>query len=140
MTLSFSGAENFENVDVLLVNKQTGEQLNLKNESSYKFAFDANTAKGSLFIRFQSSSETATGAAMACDSSLKIFSAGSKVKVIGSADNTISEVSVFDAAGRTIVSQKLGNAIEYESAAVSGNVVVKVVSERGTTVQKLSIR
>ena len=140
MTLSFSGAENFENVDVLLVNKQTGEQLNLKNESSYKFAFDANTAKGSLFIRFQSSSEIATGAAMACDSSLKIFSAGSKVKVIGSADNTISEVSVFDAAGRTIVSQKLGNAIEYESAAVSGNVVVKVVSERGTTVQKLSIR
>ena len=139
VTLSFSGAENFENVDVLLVNKQTGEQLNLKNESSYKFAFDANTAKGSLFIRFQSSSEIA-GAAMASDSSLKIFSAGSKVKVIGSADNTISEVLVFDAAGRTIVSQKLGNATEYESAAVSGNVVVKVVSERGTTVQKLSIR
>ena len=77
---------------------------------------------------------------MASDSSLKIFSAGSKVKVIGSADNTISEVSVFDAAGRTIVSQKLGNATEYESAAVSGNVVVTVVSERGTTVQKLSIR
>ncbi|MCM8872364.1 MAG: leucine-rich repeat domain-containing protein [Paludibacteraceae bacterium] len=140
VTLSFSGAENFENVDVLLINKQTGEQLNLKNESSYKFAFDANTAKGSLFIRFQSSSEIATGAAMASDSSLKIFSAGSKVKVIGSADNTISEVSVFDAAGRTIVSQKLGNATEYESAAMSGNVVVKVVSERGTTVQKLSIR
>ena len=140
VTLSFSGAENFENVDVLLVNKQTGEQLNLKNESSYKFAFDANTAKGSLFIRFQSSSEIATGAAMASDSSLKIFSAGSKVKVIGSADNTISEVSVFDAAGRTIVNQKFGNATEYESAAVSGNVVVKVVSERGTTVQKLSIR
>ncbi|MBO6005403.1 MAG: leucine-rich repeat domain-containing protein, partial [Paludibacteraceae bacterium] len=140
INLSFTGAESYENVDVILINKQTNEQVNLKDESSYKFAFDANTAQGSLFIRFQASAEVTTSAAQTIGEDVRIFGAGSKVKVIGSESNKIIEVAVIDAAGRTVSHKKLGGVTEYESDALTGSFVVKAVCENGTKTVKVNIR
>ncbi|MBO7338173.1 MAG: leucine-rich repeat domain-containing protein, partial [Paludibacteraceae bacterium] len=140
INLSFTGAESYENVDVILINKQTNEQVNLKDESSYKFAFDANTAQGSLFIRFQASAEVTTSAAQTIGEDVRIFGAGSKVKVIGSESNKIIEVAVIDAAGRTVSHKKLGGVTEYESDALTGSFVVKAVCENGTKTAKVNIR
>ena len=62
ITLTFKGAESFENVDVLLVNRQTGEEINLKDESSYTYVFDSTNATGNLYIVFRESEQITTSA------------------------------------------------------------------------------
>lgn len=69
ITLTFKGAESFENVDVLLVNRQTGEEINLKDESSYTYEFDSTNATGNLYIVFREreSEQITTSAEVAQD-------------------------------------------------------------------------
>lgn len=58
--LGFTGADNFEDIDVTLINAKTGEQQNLKSNSEYTLAFDGSATDKYLFVEFKSSNSGVT--------------------------------------------------------------------------------
>lgn len=147
--LTFKGAESFENVNVTLVNKKTGEEINLKDENKYKFIFTKDEAETTLVLRFTSDEEIATDAeqteadASGCD--VQIFTKGNNtVRVMSSSSNQIREVSIFDASGKLIAKEvATGNGVTVMDKVLNAgarNVVVTAVTDNCVKTEILQLK
>jgi hypothetical protein len=147
--LTFKGAESFENVNVTLVNKKTGEEINLKDENKYKFIFTKDEAETTLVLRFASDEEITTDAEQAeadasgCD--VQIFTKGNNtVRVMSSSSNQIREVSIYDAAGKLIAKEvATGNGVTVMDKVLNAgarNVVVTAVTDKCVKTEILQLR
>ncbi len=147
--LTFKGAESFENVNVTLVNKKTGEEINLKDENKYKFIFTKDEAETTLVLRFTSDEEIATDAEQAeadasgCD--VQIFTKGNNtVRVMSSSSNQIREVSIFDASGKLIAKEvATGNGVTVMDKVLNAgarNVVVTAVTDNCVKTEILQLK
>ena len=147
--LTFKGAESFENVNVTLVNKKTGEEINLKDENKYKFIFTKDEAETTLVLRFTSDEEITTDAEQAeadasgCD--VQIFTKGNNtVRVMSSSSNQIREVSIFDASGKLIAKEvATGNGVTVMDKVLNAgarNVVVTAVTDNCVKTEILQLK
>lgn len=147
--LTFKGAESFENVNVTLVNKKTGEEINLKDENKYKFIFTKDEAETTLVLRFTSDEEIATDAEQAeadasgCD--VQIFTKGNNtVRVMSSSSNLIKEMSIFDASGKLIAKEvATGNGVTVMDKVLNAgarNVVVTAVTDNCVKTEILQLK
>ncbi|MCM8873158.1 MAG: Ig-like domain-containing protein [Paludibacteraceae bacterium] len=147
--LTFKGAESFENVNVILVNKKTGEEINLKDENKYKFSFTKDEAETTLVLRFTSDEEIATDAEQAeadasgCD--VQIFTKGNNtVRVMSSSSNQIREVSIFDASGKLIAKEvATGNGVTVMDKVLNAgarNVVVTALTDNCVKTEILQLK
>lgn len=147
--LTFKGAESFENVNVTLVNKKTGEEINLKDENKYKFIFTKDEAETTLVLRFTSDEEITTDAEQAevdasgCD--VQIFTKGNNtIRVMSSSSNQIREVSIFDASGKLIAKEvATGNGVTVMDKVLNAgarNVVVTAVTDNCVKTEILQLR
>lgn len=147
--LTFKGAESFENVNVTLVNKKTGEEINLKDENKYKFIFTKDEAETTLVLRFASDEEITTDAEQAetdasgCD--VQIFTKGNNtVRVMSSSSNQIREVSIYDAAGKLIAKEvATGNGVTVMDKVLNAgarNVVVTAVTDNCVKTEILQLK
>lgn len=147
--LTFKGAESFENVNVTLVNKKTGEEINLKDENKYKFIFTKDEAETTLVLRFASDEEITTDAEQAeadasgCD--VQIFTKGNNtVRVMSSSNNLIKEMSIFDAAGKLIAKEvATGNGVTVMDKVLNAgarNVVVTAVTDNCVKTEILQLK
>lgn len=147
--LTFKGAESFENVNVILVNKKTGEEINLKDENKYKFSFTKDEAETTLVLRFTSDEEITTDAEQAeadasgCD--VQIFTKGNNtVRVMSSSSNQIREVSIFDASGKLIAKEvATGNGVTVMDKVLNAgarNVVVTAVTDNCVKTEILQLK
>ncbi len=147
--LTFKGAESFENVNVTLVNKKTGEEINLKDENKYKFIFTKDEAETMLVLRFTSDEEITTDAEQAeadasgCD--VQIFTKGNNtVRVMSSSSNQIREVSIFDASGKLIAKEvATGNGVTVMDKVLNAgarNVVVTAVTDNCVKTEILQLK
>lgn len=147
--LTFKGAESFENVNVTLVNKKTGEEINLKDENKYKFIFTKDEAETTLVLRFASDEEITTDVEQAeadasgCD--VQIFTKGNNtVRVMSSSSNQIREVSIYDAAGKLIAKEvATGNGVTVMDKVLNAgarNVVVTAVTDNCVKTEILQLK
>lgn len=147
--LTFKGAESFENVNVTLVNKKTGEEINLKDENKYKFIFTKDEAETTLVLRFTSDEEITTDAEQAeadasgCD--VQIFTKGNNtVRVMSSSSNQIREVSIFDASGKLVAKEvATGNGVTVMDKVLNAgarNVVVTAVTDNCVKTEILQLK
>lgn len=147
--LTFKGAESFENVNVTLVNKKTGEEINLKDENKYKFIFTKDEAETTLVLRFTSDEEITTDAEQAevdasgCD--VQIFTKGNNtIRVMSSSSNQIREVSIFDASGKLIAKEvATGNGVTVMDKVLNAgarNVVVTAVTDNCVKTEILQLK
>ena len=136
-------------MDVILVNKKTGEEINLKDENTYKFTFTKDEAETTLVLRFGSADEITTDAEQAvaesdgCD--VQIFTKGNNtVRVMSSSNNLIKEISIFDAAGKLIAKEvATGNGVDVLDKVLNAgarNVVVTATTERCVKTEILQLK
>ncbi len=140
--LSFDGAEGFEDVDVYLINTSTGDEIDLKDSSSYQLFVDASTAEGMLFIEFREASAVSEVSEV-ISSEINIYSNNEgEITVISSPSDKIKNVYVMDVLGRQVASLKDVDAasviIPVENA--SAVYVVKVETENNSKEAKLIVK
>ena len=146
VTLAFKGAESFSDVDVILVNNLTGEEVNLKDESTYTLSVANGVDNSTLQIEFRNSVEnisTDANNAAAEESGIQIFvENGNTIRVLCSSDNKINSVEIFSLTGRTITKQDNINTSHFNLTLNSGasTVTVRATTEKGVKVEKVLIR
>lgn len=145
VTLKFKGAESFSDVDVILVNNKTGEEVNLKDESSYMLTVTDSVDNSTLQIEFRNSQDVSTNASdvVADESGIQIFvENGNTIKVLCASDNKINTVEVFGLTGRTITKHDNINSSHFNLTLNSGasTVTVRATTEKGVKVEKVLIR
>ena len=145
ITLTFKGAESFENVDVLLVNRQTGEEINLKDESSYTYEFDSTNATGNLYIVFRESEQITTSAEVAQNDteSINIYAHAGKVNVVTGSHDEITSVMIYDMSGKMLSSDSGLSATKYEKSlggAPNQVVIVKVMTTNGSKTETIILK
>ncbi len=146
--LDITGADNFpDSVGVYLVNTVTGEEVNLRNESS--FALPATLYNdGDLQIElrkkkagfgFGSVSEVENAESQ---NAINIFAADNTIKVIPAKTEPLSHVAVYDETGRLIVSKSLSDVYNASVQLNSGigTVIVRVVSANEVKSEKVFIK
>lgn len=146
MTFAFVGAESFENMDVTFVNKQTGEEVNLKEESAYRFLFNASNKEGVLVVRFSQSENISTRdeQSMVDDEQEINISVvnNNTIRVTSSATDLIQEVSIYDLTGRLIAKVSDINKSVYDRLMNVGHrtYIVKVKTNSGTKSKQVAIQ
>ena len=145
VTLKFKGAESFSDVDVILVNNKTGEEVNLKDESSYMLTVTDSVDNSTLQIEFRNSLDVSTNASdvAADESGIQIFvENGNTIKVLCASGNKINTVEVFGLTGRTITKHDNINSSHFNLTLNSGasTVTVRATTEKGVKVEKVLIR
>ncbi|MBO7337082.1 MAG: T9SS type A sorting domain-containing protein, partial [Paludibacteraceae bacterium] len=146
VTLAFKGAESFSDVDVILVNNLTGEEVNLKDESTYTLSVANGVDNSTLQIEFRNSVEnisTDANNAAAEESGIQIFvENGNTIRVLCSSDNKINSVEIFSLTGRTITKQDNINTSHFNLTLNSGasTVTVRATTEKGVKIEKVLIR
>jgi len=145
ITLTFKGAESFENVDVLLVNRQTGEEINLKDESSYTYVFDSTNATGNLYIVFRESEQITTSAEVAQNDteSINIYAHAGKVNIVTGSHDEITSVMIYDMSGKMLSSDSGLSATKYEKmlgGATHQVVIVKVMTTNGSKTETIILK
>lgn len=145
ITLTFKGAESFENVDVLLVNRQTGEEINLKDESSYTYVFDSTNATGNLYIVFRESEQITTSAEVAQNDteSINIYAHAGKVNIVTGSHDEITSVMIYDMSGKMLSSDNGLGTTKYEKSlggAPNQVVIVKVMTTNGSKTETIILK
>lgn len=143
-----TGADNFpDSVGVYLVNTVTGEEVNLRNESSFALP-DTLYNDGDLQIElrkkkagfgFGSVSEVENAESQ---NAINIFAADNTIKVISTKTEPLSQVAVYDETGRLIVSKILSDVYNASIQLNSGigTVIVRVVSANEVKSEKVFIK
>ena len=146
--LDITGADDFpDSVGVYLVNTVTGEEVNLRNESSFALP-DTLYNDGDLQIElrkkkvgfgFGSVSEVENAESQ---NAINIFAADNTIKVISTKTEPLSQVAVYDETGRLIVSKSLSDVYNASIQLNSGigTVIVRVVSANEVKSEKVFIK
>lgn len=134
--LSFTGASNFEGMDVTLVNTVTGEEQNLKADNVYKLNYDTIMSDASLFVEFRSANTTGLSKennSCSRNKCVQVFAKDkSTISVIGNAGEKIKKVQIYDLNGKQLFGKADINSIEFNVNLPLPRdiVVVQVESER----------
>ncbi|MDR1679771.1 MAG: Ig-like domain-containing protein [Prevotellaceae bacterium] len=142
VTLRIEGANNFaDEVDVYLRNELDASEVELKPQGDF-YAVNINPAEtnGKLWIEFRG---VTTDKLETRDSEITVtVKDGNTIVATASPDNLISEMTVMDETGRTIVRKTGIEATQYEQLMNNGLHVymVRVVTEREVKVAKVLIR
>ena len=133
-------------MDVTFVNKQTGEEVNLKEESAYRFLFNASNKEGVLVVRFSQSENISTRdeQSMVDDEQEINISVvnNNTIRVTSSATDLIQEVSIYDLTGRLIAKVSDINKSVYDRLMNVGHrtYIVKVKTNSGTKSKQVAIQ
>lgn len=142
VTLSFEGAETFDNVEVILINNATGEEINLREETSYEL--DMTKSEGKLFVEFRSTNMTSSDKMETSNSSdVQIFVKDNNlIRTISSPNNLIKEIIVMDEVGRLVKKEQNINAAQHDL--VMNNLtriyIVRAVTEKGVKTAKILVQ
>lgn len=142
LQLSFKQVESYTDIDVHLINTQTGEKINLKENPSYEFEATEVYNEGKLYLEFRKAS-IVTEENITTDQNLQIIvKDNNTIKVISSPNNLIKAVTVLDEIGRIIVIAKDINQAMHEIVMNEGaNVyIVKVLTEAENKTQKVILK
>jgi hypothetical protein len=150
IALNFQGAEEFENIDVVLINRATGDSISLKDVTAYNYAFNAETPENNLFVRFTDANNITTDneevendLADNDAKNIQIFAReGNTIRVMSTSNNPIASVSVFDATGRLIIRRDgIGKSL-FDLTLNSGSraVIVNAVTEKAVKSATIQLR
>ncbi|MBP5136181.1 MAG: T9SS type A sorting domain-containing protein [Paludibacteraceae bacterium] len=139
--LRVSGAEMFpDTIDVFLVNTVTGDEINLRDESSFELP-DTLYSDGDLQIEFRRSAVEVNAAGDEVvlvpeierdfnDNGINIFADNNTIRVTSSKTEPISQVVIYDELGRVVVSKSFPN-VQNASVQLNsgvGSLIVKAVT------------
>lgn len=99
--LEFRGMESFEGMEVKLLNIETGEQQDLKENSEYIVYADGTDMSGKLFIEFRSSSISTQGKqSNSCQGKcVQVYAQNGTLYVSSPASDKIKNISVWEELG-----------------------------------------
>jgi len=145
VALSFTGADSFDGIDVSLINTQTGENQNLKENSTYKYNYDGTNGEGVLFVQFKSANAENTSGVKSntSGSDIQIYDVNKeKIRAISSPDDLIKDIIVYDETGRTIAQTKGIFASGYDVSVDGANhvCIVKVITNKQVKASKIILK
>lgn len=117
--LQFAGADNFEGIDVTLMNTLTGEQQNLKADNVYNLNFDGTQTDGSLFVEFRSANtvtETPESNTCGVNRCIQVFARDkNQIYAISPENEQIKRVTVWESDGKQIYNNINVNTSNFEA-------------------------
>ncbi|MDR3705972.1 MAG: Ig-like domain-containing protein [Paludibacteraceae bacterium] len=145
ISFSFKGADSFDNIDVSLINTKTGENQNLKENSTYKYNYDGTNGEGVLFVQFKSANTESTSGVKSntSGSDIQIYGVNKeKIRAISSPEDLIKDIIVYDESGRTIAQAKEISASWHDVPVESANhvCIVKVITNKQVKVSKIILK
>jgi len=134
INLQFEGVENF--YKLFLLDTQTDAKIDLKETPIY--SFEKTTPDLFLDGRFYLSiNKTPNSDLFPIQDAISIFVNNNKLQIVGNDD--IKEVQVVDMQGRTIlIETNIGNSVYTNYLPNTGIYIVKVLTEQGITVKKVT--
>lgn len=143
INLNFEGANQFNDVEVTLMNTLTGEQQNLKANNNYELDYDGSATDASLFIEFRSANtSTDTPEAQQCELNkcLQVFAQdGKTITAISPSSDKILKMTIWEQDGK-----QLYNKVDIKNTLHSAQLntvckicVVRVETENKTFVIKI---
>jgi hypothetical protein len=145
VALSFKGADSFDGIDVSLINTQTGETQNLKENTTYQYNYDGTNGEGVLFVQFKNANTESTSGVKnsTSESSIQIYALNKeKIRAIGSPADLIKDIIVYDEAGRTIALAKGISTTSHDIHVEGSNhvCIVKVITDKQVKVSKIILK
>lgn len=133
-----NGAENFTDVDVVLVNAQTGEEIDLKQTTSYDFNL-IDGGIGALFIQFRNveiKTELTNEQLINWIDSIHITNTKKTINITSSINNPINDIFVYDCVGHLIKEIRNVNCVNYELIGPSSGVYIINVCSKNICIKK----
>lgn len=144
--LDFNNASSFDGMDVTLINTLTGEQQDLKANSSYEINYNGDATAESLFVEFRTASTTTeTPDANSCGikKCIQVFAKNrNTVSVISPETEKIKKLTVWEQDGKQLYN-KLDldkSEIDAELETNSNVVMVRVETSNRTYVVKVFMK
>lgn len=143
IALNFEGANNFEDVEVTLLNTLTGEQQNLKVNKDYELNYDGTATDASLFVEFRSANtSTDTPEAQQCELNkcLQVFAQDNRtITAISPNTDKILKMTIWEQDGKQLYNKTdIKNTINTAQLTTTCKIcVVRVETETKTFVIKV---
>ena len=142
---TFDGANSFENIDVTLLNTNTGDQQDLKTNNQYSLPYEGETATdGYLFVEFKSAGiATNNKEPEFCENCIRVYQKDHNViGIISRSDDKIQNITVWEQSGIMLYNS---NKVNRSMLDVPVNVrnktcVVRVATEENAYVVKLLMK
>lgn len=146
--LNFSKVESFaDTIDVYLINNVTGEEMNLRDESTYTLAVSDSADNTTLQVEFRKSDNDITTdndeVIDANSSAVQIYVVeGNTIHVASSSANLIESVEVLDMTGRRITKNANIYKPTYDLTLNTGisAVAVRAVTKTGVKIENVLLR
>ncbi len=140
--LTFNGANNFDNIDVFLLNISTGIQQDLKINNQYTLDYEANSATdGFLFVEFRAKDvPTSFEEKEYCENCIQVYQKdGNTIGIISRPDDKINNITIWEQSGIMLYnSNKVDRSeLEVNINVINKTCVVRVATEKNSYVVKL---
>lgn len=142
--LDFIGAQNFEGINVNLINSNTGEMQDLKTNSTYNYDYDGKTSNGSLFVEFRdANTRTKNAESDVCNKCVQVYTDNNNSIVVNSAvGDNIKAITIWEQDGKQLYNSRNINSSNFEFKADSGSpiCVVRITTESRVIVTKVIMK
>ena len=143
VTFSFIGAESFGDLEVTLLNLNTGEEQNLKVNPEYVLNYDSVDTDGYLFIEFRKAGTyTNVNEEKDCIRCIRVYQKDNKtIGVESPIDDKIDNITVWEQSGKMLYNKfQINHTVHNISVSPHQACVVRVATESSTYVVKLLMK
>ncbi len=142
INLEFVGADEFDDVEVTLLNTMTGEQQNLKTDGDYELEYDGSTTDASLFVEFRAANtvtDTPESEMCGLHKCIQVYAQDDVIYAISSEDDPIKSMTIWEDAGKQLYNADEINKSEFSAHLTTSSqiCVVRVETEQRTMVIKV---
>lgn len=141
--LNFEGLENFEETELTLINTETGEQQNLKENSEYTLYADGRNLDGNLFIEFRSAQNTSNEHQnkICTDNCMQAYFKNGNFYANTSASDKIKTITIWDELGLQLYRNSNLNHVNFdiELNTKSKVCVARIETELGVHIVKILV-
>jgi hypothetical protein len=142
INLSFEGADSFENIDVILLNTNTGEQQDLKTNNQYTLSYQGESeVDGYLFIELRSSEITTNvEEEKFCKECIRVYQKDINViGIVSRPNDKIKNITIWEQSGILLYhSNKVNRSLlDVKVNAKNKTCVVRVSTENSSYVVKV---
>lgn len=139
--LTFNSSETFnDDIDIILINTLTGEEINIRENNVYYFDFDNTSYEGTLFLSFRSATSAITDYKLNTNSGIYVFNDKNKVNIISNEFIKIVEIYTID--GKFVNRFTPINSYKFSTTALikKGIYIIRVTTDTKCISEKILIK
>ncbi len=141
LTLRFRNLENLTDIDIKLINTQTGETTSFDSSTEVQIQYDETYTDGTLFLELRNATIDTNISDTELYEDTYISSNNQVVKVISPSNNKILSIELFSITGKKVFSEKdiPNNHYKFKFDGGENIFLIKVQTEKGIITKKIKI-